>query len=86
MALMFFLIAYDIANRKRLHRVARLIEGYGERVQKSVFECRLDPGRLAELLARVKDIMNKREDKLQIYQLCENCLDRIPSDVDVFIC
>ena len=35
---MFYLICYDVVNDRRRNRVSRLLEGYGLRVQKSVFE------------------------------------------------
>lgn len=91
---MFVLVAYDIANRKRLYRVAKLMEDYGTRVQRSVFECRLDADELAGLLMRVKDIIKKREDKVQIYHICETCQDRfarygqgsLTASIDVVVC
>ena len=47
------LVSYDIAGTEsregaaRLRRVAKICEQYGERVQHSVFECRLSPERFA---------------------------------------
>ena len=60
-----YLIAYDIAHRKRLYRVAKVMEDYGTRVQRSVFECRLDARRLQQLLERLKPVLKRREDKVQ---------------------
>jgi len=44
---MLVLVCYDVSTeskegRRRLHRVARVCEGIGQRVQKSVFECQLE--------------------------------------------
>lgn len=44
--IMWVLVTYDVntekaAGRRRLRRVAKICEGYGTRVQKSVFECTL---------------------------------------------
>ena len=39
---MLILVTYDIADPRRLRRVAKVSEGFGRRVQKSVFECELD--------------------------------------------
>ena len=41
-----YLVSYDIANPKRLRRVAKLLESFGTRLQYSVFECPLDDMRL----------------------------------------
>ena len=43
-----YLVSYDIANAKRLRRVAKTLESYGTRLQYSVFECPLDDLRLAQ--------------------------------------
>lgn len=70
---MYVLIAYDIANKKRLRKVARLLESHGVRVQKSVFECRIGPTQLSDLLGTVKPLIKPREDRIHIYRICENC-------------
>ena len=70
---MYLLITYDIADRKRLYRVARLMERYGLRVQKSVFECRIDPAQLKHLLGEVKPLLKIKEDRIHIYRICESC-------------
>ena len=48
---MFYLICYDVVNDRR-NRVSRLLEGYGLRVQKSVFECVLTPDQYGLLQRR----------------------------------
>jgi len=73
---MEFLITYDVATetakgRRRLHRVAKVCEGYGQRVQKSVFECTLAPEGLVTLKHRLKKEINEEEDSLRIYRLRE---------------
>ena len=91
---MFLLIAYDIANHKRLYRVARVMKDYGARVQRSVFECRISEKELAALLGRVKLILRKREDRIHIYHMCAACRQRfeqygsghLTEDSEVVIC
>ena len=73
---MFFLLAYDIAEPKRLRRVAKLTEMYGTRVQRSVFECTLSQTEMISLLHEVKALIERKEDKVQVYQLCEACKSR----------
>jgi CRISPR-associated protein Cas2 len=90
----FYLVAYDIADDRRLRRVAKLMEGYGTRVQRSVFECILSRQRLALLIMEVKAQMKRREDKVQIYRLCATCRQRfarntaghLTGDPEVYIC
>jgi CRISPR-associated protein Cas2 len=70
---MLFLVAYDISNKRRLRKVAKLMESYGERVQRSVFECRLTPNKLAALVYQTKDLIKPRRDRVHIYHLCASC-------------
>ena len=66
---MLRLIAYDIANPKRLHRVAETCLDFGVRVQKSLFECWLDDDRFAELWTRLERELDPAEDRLNAYTL-----------------
>jgi CRISPR-associated protein Cas2 len=71
---MWVLIAYDVATttpqgQKRLRRVARACSDYGQRVQKSVFECRLGPTEWVQLQQRLLDEADLKEDSLRMYFL-----------------
>lgn len=59
------------AGRRRLHRVAKVCEAYGQRVQKSVFECIVTPGQLEQLRHRLRKEIDEGEDSLRIYRLQE---------------
>jgi CRISPR-associated protein Cas2 len=74
---MFLLVAYDIMNAKRLRKVAAMMENYGTRVQRSVFECELADEQLPALLSDIKRLIGRREDKVQIYPLCRPCRARL---------
>ena len=68
------LVAYDVATdtpagRRRLRRVAQVCLGHGQRVQKSVFECRVTLAQLEELEDRLRREMDETEDSLRIYRL-----------------
>lgn len=67
------LIAYDIAETQgdgasRLRRIADICGKYGQRVQLSVFECRLSHVRLARLIAELEDVMDSRRDSVLVYR------------------
>jgi CRISPR-associated protein Cas2 len=64
-----FLVSYDICNPKRLRKVARAMEGFGVRLQYSVFECPLDPMRLAKLKAELQPLLNHDEDQVLFVSL-----------------
>ncbi len=69
----FYLLAYDIADPKRLVRIAKIMEAIGERVQDSVFEAYLNEAELTNLLKRVERVMVMEEDSLRIYLICAAC-------------
>jgi CRISPR-associated protein Cas2 len=64
------LVCYDIADDRRRLKVAGLLEGYGMRVQKSVFECVLDAPREAELRNRLARLVEPGADRVHYYHLC----------------
>ncbi|MCW6038823.1 CRISPR-associated endonuclease Cas2 [Spirulina subsalsa FACHB-351] len=74
---MFYVIAYDIPNDKRRKKVADLLEGYGVRVQYSVFECVLTPQQYGELSARLKRRMNMSEDNIRVYPVSSHTLTQV---------
>lgn len=59
-----YVVAYDISDAKRLRRVFRLLRGYGEHLQFSVFSCDLSPAELVELQAQLKAIIDQRDDQV----------------------
>lgn len=64
-------VSYDVSHPRRLRRVARLLEGFGRRVQESVFECWLTPGQLTELQRLLGREMADGQDKIRYYALCD---------------
>lgn len=71
------LVAYDVSTetregKRRLRKVAITCCGFGQRVQNSVFECRVTPAQLEELEARLLEIIDRTEDRLRLYELPAN--------------
>ena len=71
---MDLLLAYDVATatpsgQRRLRRVAKICEGFGVRVQKSVFELVLDTHDLPVLLHRLNRAIDPAEDNIRVYRL-----------------
>lgn len=64
-----YLVSYDIANPKRLRKVARTLESYGTRLQYSVFECPLDGLRLEKLKAALWEIIQHDADQVLFVSL-----------------
>lgn len=66
-----YLIAYDIADPIRLRRVCKVMEGYGDRLQYSVFVCDLSRSELVHTRMDVEAEMLMSEDSLVIVDLGE---------------
>jgi len=71
---MWVLVCYDVntetaEGRKRLARVAQICQGFGQRVQKSVFECEVDAATLERMRQRLLRVIRLKEDSLRIYKL-----------------
>ena len=74
---MFILITYDVSTVekegvRRLRRVAQACKDYGQRVQKSVFECRIEPKHWVLLQERLLTEIKPGEDSLRFYFLDED--------------
>lgn len=74
---MLTLISYDIVDNKRRTRVMQLLKGYGTRVQRSVFECHLDPAAHAILGRELRDLIDQDTDSVRCYPLDANAVQRI---------
>ncbi len=64
-----YLVTYDICDDKRLRRVHKLLKGFGDWVQLSVFQCRLSRRRQAELQALLDGIIHHKEDHVLMLDL-----------------
>ena len=79
---MLVLVTYDVSTetnegRKRLRKLSKACVGYGQRVQKSVFECDVDPAQWARLRDRLLQELEPEEDCLRFYFLGSNWRRRI---------
>ena len=69
-------LSYDIRDPKRYRRVFRILKGYGESIQYSVFRFFLDDRTLEELRWRLERELAD-EDSLLVVDLCAGCAGRI---------
>ena len=79
---MYVLITYDVSTitkegRRRLRRVARVCENFGQRVQLSVFECHLGETDWVRMKHELLEEMNPHEDSLRFYFLGEDPTRRV---------
>ena len=75
--MLLYLITYDIPVNRRRKQVADLLEGYGRRVQYSVFECVLTRNQYTELQQRLQRHILFSEDSLRFYPLSRHTLGQI---------
>jgi len=73
---MWIIVAYDVSTetkkgRKRLRRVAQVCKNYGQRVQKSIFECQVNEMQFEELRRKLLKEIKSDEDNLRLYRLTE---------------
>jgi len=61
-----FIVTYDIADPKRWRRVFKAMQGYGEWIQLSVFQCRLSGRRRADLETRLRELIRNGEDHVLV--------------------
>jgi len=59
-----FIVTYDISDPKRLRKVFRLMLGYGDHLQLSVFQCELNPREIVELRHALGEVIHHGEDQV----------------------
>ncbi len=72
----FYLICYDIRDPKRWRKAYKLLQGYGERLQYSIFRCLLTVRDREKIRWELEKILTK-EDSLLIAGLCDRCVQRV---------
>ena len=72
----FMVVSYDIANNRRRQKVVKIMEGYGRRVQYSVFECRLSARNYRRLREKLSAVIDPQKDSILFYPLCGGCLQK----------
>jgi len=73
----FVLVSYDIVSDRRRRKVMQTLEGFGLRVQYSVFECWLAPRQIAVLEKRLRALIDTEEDSIRFYFLQRGDVRRI---------
>lgn len=71
---MMVLVSYDVGTTsiggpRRLRRIAKVCQNYGQRVQFSVFELEVDPARWVSIKQQLRDLIDPEVDSLRFYFL-----------------
>lgn len=79
---LLIIVTYDVnttsvSGQKRLRKVAKVCQNYGQRVQNSVFECLIDASQYAALKIELSEIIDKEKDSLRFYRLGKNYKNKV---------
>jgi len=74
---MNMVVIYDIADPRRLNKIAKVIKDYGIRVQKSIFEVDVNNTAFEEMKFRIEKIIEMSEDGVKYFPLCEKCINTV---------
>lgn len=86
-----YLVSYDITSDRLRNKVAKTLEGFGRRVQYSVFECEITEKRYEELYEKLlKLTAGMEEGSIRFYYICKNCERKkriigVPEEADKFL-
>ncbi|MCI9203121.1 MAG: CRISPR-associated endonuclease Cas2 [Lachnospiraceae bacterium] len=73
-----YLISYDITDNRIRGKIAKELSGYGQRVQYSVFECRITEQQYKELYQKLVILMQEEEEgNIRIYDICGKCEQKL---------
>ena len=74
---MFYVISYDIPDDQRRSQLAKVLKGFGTRVQYSVFEAHLTRSQFEQMKQAVNNVISSDKDAVRYYSLCRACVGRI---------
>ena len=75
---MFVLVAYDVSDTNRRNKVAKILAGYGERVNLSVFECEFRKSNTFQAMKQeIRKAIKPKEDHIRYYPICKECRGKI---------
>ena len=88
----FYVIAYDISSDKRRTKVHRILSGFGQWTQFSLFECYLTEKEYLRLRSLLDRHLEEKQDTVRFYPLCAACQKNVetvgsplPSEPEMFL-
>jgi CRISPR-associated protein Cas2 len=74
---MLVVVVYDIPDDSRRLKLSNFLEGYGRRVQDSVFECFLNLDEMRQLYQKIQHRVKSEEDNVRLYWLSEQAVSQV---------
>lgn len=72
-----YVVAYDIPSDRRRTKVHKILSGFGEWTQYSLFELFLNEKERILLISKLQPVLNPQEDSVRFYPLCAACVKRV---------
>jgi CRISPR-associated protein Cas2 len=72
-----YVVAYDIPNDRRRTKVHKVLQGFGQWTEFSLFECFLTKKELLQMRAKLDKHLDASNDRVRIYTLCDSCLTKV---------
>src|SRR5947209_20478414 len=72
-----YVVAYDIQDDKRRTKVHKVLKGFGQWTEFSLFECFLTKKELLQMREKLDKHLVPQEDKVRIYMICDACIGKI---------
>lgn len=73
----FYIVAYDISSDKRRNKVHKILSGFGQWTQYSLFELFITDKELVLLQSKLEKVLNAEKDSVRFYPLCAACLKQV---------
>lgn len=70
---MSYIVSYDISDDKRRRKISKYLGGWGNRIQESVFICKISNGDFTDFLNGFDDFINTKCDHVAIFRQCASC-------------
>ena len=75
---MLLLVCFDIVEDRARGKAAKILKQYGQRVQKSVFECSgINEEKFLKMKDRMENCIDSTEDTVRYYFICRDCLRKM---------
>lgn len=72
-----YVVAYDIPDDKRRTKIHKILKGFGQWTEFSLFECFLTKKELLQMRAKLDRHLDSSTDKVRIYLICDTCMTKI---------
>jgi len=73
----FYVVAYDLSSDKRRNKVHKILSGFGEWTQYSVFELFVTDKEMGLLQSKLEKVLDAEKDSVRFYPLCASCLKNV---------